>query len=224
MNSPLITFDVFSALIDSRQGGAAFLQSLAVDRQWPVRGEDIYDDWDVRNKRAQAQAERWVPFAKLAHSSLLATYSHYALNGNADIDCAALLASVADWPLWPDVEPALAALGVQYRLGLLSNVDDDILALTRLWPLVDPANALTSQRLGWYKPDRHIYTIARDQYGVRLHVAASARDVRGAGEAELPVVRIARPGHQVDPDGPKPKRTISELGELHHLADMELVA
>jgi 2-haloalkanoic acid dehalogenase type II len=214
MKAPLITFDVFSALINSRHGGGRFLQSLADQRDWPSRGADLYDDWDARNKHAQAQARSWVTFAQLAEHALRATYKHYALPGDVHADCLELLASIAGWPLWPDVEPALAAIGRRYRLGILSNVDDDILASSKVWPLIDPANALTSQRLGCYKPDPRIYVIARDRFGVQLHVAASARDVRGAGEAKLPYVRVARPGHHVDPDGPEPTHTITDLREL----------
>ena len=214
MNAPLITFDLFSALIDSRRGGGTFLQSLADPRGWPARGTDLYDDWDARNKRAQAHARHGVCYARLAGQALRATYERYALPGDAHTDCVDLLASIAEWPLWPDVEPALAALGTRYRLGILSNVDDSILASSKAWPLIDPAYALTSQRLGYYKPDPHIYTIARDRFGVQLHVAASARDVRGAGEAKLPYVRIGRPGHHIDPDGPQPTHTITDLREL----------
>lgn len=214
MNTPLITFDVFSAMIDSRQGGGTLLQSLADQRQWPVCGDVVYADWDVRNKLAQARARRWVPLNELAANALAASYEHLALRGDARVDCRAMLASTPDWPLWPDVEATLKALGPRYRVGVLSNIDDDLLAGTRVWPLIDPAAAQTSQRLGCYKPNPRIYTIAREKFDVRLHIAASARDLRGAAEARLPVVRIERSGHNVDPDGPPPIHTIGDLREL----------
>ncbi len=219
---PLITFDLFSALIDSRRGGGAFLRSLAAERDWPVDGEDIYNDWDVRNKQAQAHVRRWVPFARVARGALKDTYQHFALRGDASSDCARLLASVADWPLWPDVESALTALEARYRIGILSNVDDDILATTKVSAFIDSASTLTSQRLRSYKPGKRIYELAHDQFGVRLHIAASARDVRGAGEASLPVVRIARPGHDLDRQGPAPTYTVGDLRDLDRVALMEL--
>jgi 2-haloacid dehalogenase len=43
-------------------------------------------------------------------------------------------------------------------------------------------------------------------------VATSARDVRGALEAGLEVVRLRRPGHALDPAGPRPA---VEVGSLH---------
>ena len=47
-----------------------------------------------------------------------------------------------------------------------------------------------------------------------VHVAASARDVRGALEAGLETVRLARPGHELDSAGPRPAREVDSLTEL----------
>ncbi len=47
-----------------------------------------------------------------------------------------------------------------------------------------------------------------------VHVATSARDVRGALEAGIPVVRLRRPGHELDPDGPRPAYEVESVDEL----------
>jgi 2-haloacid dehalogenase len=113
---------------------------------------------------------------------------------------------VEDWPLWPDVAAQLPELGQRYRVGVLSNVDDAIFARTRVAPLVDDAAVLTSERLRAYKPAPELYLRARERAGGELtHVATSARDVRGALEAGIPVVRLRRPGHTLDPAGPVPR-------------------
>jgi 2-haloacid dehalogenase len=48
-----VTFDLFSALVDSRTGGSRALQAVADHRGWPVSGEALYDEWDRQNKAAQ---------------------------------------------------------------------------------------------------------------------------------------------------------------------------
>ena len=105
----------------------------------------------------------------------------------------ALLGSVGRWPLWPDVEQALAGLREVARVGVLSNVDDDLYAATRAAPLLDPALAMTSQRLRAYKPSPRLYQAARGELGPFVHVASSARDVRGSLEAGISAVRLVRP-------------------------------
>ena len=88
--------------------------------------------------------------------------------------------------------PRLAA---GHRIGILSNVDDDVFARTRVAPLVADDDVLTSERLRAYKPHPDIYRRARERAGgALLHVATSARDVRGALAAGLDVVRLRRPG------------------------------
>jgi len=103
---------------------------------------------------------------------------------------------VEGWPAWPDVVAGLGLLSQGFIVGILSNVDDDLLSRTQIWPLVDHKYAFTSERLGWYKPDPRIYRLTAAACHLRTHVAASARDVRGACEAGIPVVRVVRTGHQ----------------------------
>ena len=219
-----MTFDLFSALIDARSGGSAALAAIAAGHGWDVSGEDLYDDWDARNKAGQkdtpvGDGAPWVTFAEHCRRALAATCAARGLPGAGDAaaDTAALLASLPDWPLWPDVPAALPEIARAHRVGVLSNVDDDLFARTRVAPLVaelsDDGAVLTSQRLGAYKPAALLYRRAAEA-GVGVHVPASARDTRGALEAGLAVVRVRRPGHRVDPDGPQPQHEVSDLAEL----------
>ncbi len=212
MPLPVITCDLFSALIDSRSGASAALAAL--DRPWPVPPAEVYDRWDATNKALQRDCTAWVPFAELSRQALAATYADLGVAASPDDDVRALLGSVERWPLWPDVEDALAALREVARVGVLSNVDDALFRTTRAAPLVEADLALTSERLRAYKPSPALYRGARDLLGPFLHVASSARDVRGALEAGLTVVRLVRPGHRLDPDGPAPPRSITSLAEL----------
>jgi 2-haloacid dehalogenase len=211
----LVTFDLFSALIDSRMGASAVLDGLAHARGWPVDGGTLYDVWDARNKASQRDLPTWVPFAEHCRRALAEAYAELDLPGHADEDVVVLLRSVADWPLWTDVAEGLPALAAQHRIGILSNVDDDVFARTRVAELIDDAAVLTSERLGAYKPAPEIYRRARDRAGGDLvHVASSARDVRGALEAGIEVIRLRRPGHALDPTGPRPEREAGDLTEL----------
>jgi 2-haloacid dehalogenase len=214
----LITFDLFSALIDTRTGASGVLASIAAERGWEVDGGRLYDEWDRRNKASQRAEPQWIPFAAHCSRALAATYEDLGLTGNPEADAAALLGSAGDWPLWPDVAAGLPALAGRHRVGILSNVDDDVFARTRVVPLVADDDVLTSERLRAYKPHPGIYRRARERAGGELlHVATSARDVRGAVEAGIDVIRLRRPGHELDPAGPPPAHEVADLAELRKL-------
>ena len=208
-----VTFDLFSALIDSRTGGSAALARIGTGRGWRPAPESVYDAWDARNKASQKNTAEWVPFAEHCRRALADTYRALDLAGDPDVDVTRLLGSLPAWPLWPDVAAALAGLRDDHRLGVLSNVDDDLFARTQVAPFMDRADVLTSERLRAYKPHRELYRRAVGA-GVDVHVPASARDTRGALEAGMAVVRVRRPGHSVDPAGPQPEVEVGDLPEL----------
>ena len=215
----LVTFDLFSALIDSRSGASAVLDRLSAERGWPVDGTQLHDVWDAHNKASQRDEPEWIPFAEHCRRALAAAYADLALDGEPAGDAATLLDSVGRWPLWPDVPEGLPLVADRVPVGVLSNVDDDVFARTPVGRLVGEVMGddavLTSERLRAYKPSPAVYVRARERAGGQLmHVASSARDVRGALEAGLDVVRLRRPGHRLDPDGPSPEREIDDLREL----------
>jgi 2-haloacid dehalogenase len=210
----VITFDLFSALIDSRSGAGLTFAALAAERGWPVSGSAVYDAWDERNKANQRTCRSWVPYEVLAAGALGHVYVELGLRGEPEADLARVLDSLPDWPLWPDVVDALPELRTRYRIGLLSNVDDALFRRTRAATLVEHDLAMTSERLGAYKPDPAIYLRAKEQLGRMVHIASSARDVRGSLESGIPVVRLARPGHHVDPEGPAPTLQADGIREL----------
>ena len=215
-----VTFDLFSALLDSRTGGSRGWQSVADRRGWSVPGEALYDEWDRRNKAAQRDCVPWQPWRVPATAAWRRTCGDLGLTVTAaDVgsDVEAFAGTMAEWPLWPDVADGLPRLASTHRVGLLSNVDDALFARTAAAAFVDSDAALTSERLGAYKPHPEIYLRAKARLGDLVHVATSARDVRGALEAGIPVVRLRRPGHDLDPDGPRPDREAAGIDEIAEL-------
>ena len=213
----LVTFDLFSALTDTRRGAGETFAALAAERGWGLSGAQLYDAWDGRNKAMQRTARPPQTFRDVSGRALEAAYGDLGLDvGRAGDDLARLHASIPDWPLWPDVAEGVTRVAEQARVGLLSNVDDDLARLTRAHALVDPDLVLSSQRLGAFKPDPAIYqgAVAAAAPDRLVHVAASARDVRGALEAGITAVRLVRPGHSLDADGPRPPHQVQDAADL----------
>lgn len=216
----IVTFDLFSALTDTRTGASATFAAIAGERGWEQTGEDLYDAWDLHNKALHRDARPPTTFRDVSRSALVAAYADLGLDSAlAPGDLVRLHETIPDWPLWPDVADGVAAvatLDAVAGVGLLSNVDDDLARLTRAHAFVDPGLVLSSQRLGAFKPSARIYTAAAAAVAPEplVHVAASARDVRGALEAGITAVRLARPGHVVDAAGPRPPHEVQDAADL----------
>jgi len=216
-----ITLDVFSALIDSRTGGSRVFDQIAGRQRWALRGPALYQAWDREHKRLQRECVRWEPFTALGRQALIQVLDEHRLRGDVDAAMTQLWASLADWPLWPDVDRGVRALAGSHWVGLLSNIDDTLLARTRLASLpFAPDLVITSERVRQYKPNPSLYHAAHTIAGPSFtHIAASARDVRGALQAGVDTIRLIRPGLDIDPAGPRPTRQVTGLGELtDHLA------
>lgn len=217
-----VTFDLFSALLDSRSGAAPVFEAIASREGWPVDGDELYAAWDRRHKALQARCRVWRPITELGREALAEVLTERELGGDLAAAMTQLWDSLPDWPLWPDSEQGVRALAPSFGVGLLSNVDDALLARTRARTLPVAAElVVTSESVRAYKPSAAIYAAARSLAGpAHVHVASSARDVRGALEAGLDTVRLVRPGHTVDPAGPRPDVEVGGMAELvEHLQE-----
>lgn len=128
--------------------------------------------------------------------------------------------SLRAWPPFPDTNRALERLAASgIRLGILSNVDDDLLAETRKHFTVDFELIVTAQQVRSYKPGHAHFLEARKRMGAEarwLHAAQSHfHDVVPCRELGIPVAWInrknERPGSDLLPD--RELRTLDALAE-----------
>ena len=207
-----VTFDVYSALVDSATGGSRAFAALAEQRGWDADPHAAYARWDAICKTLQREVDEYVSFRSLAEQAMADLQHELGLAGDPHVDAEALLDTVSAWPHYDDVPEAIADVAASHDVAALTNIDDDLFARTDTgWRF---HTAITSERARCYKPHAGIYRFALEHLGPLVHVAASARDVRGSLEAGLDVVRVVRPGHQLDPDGPVPRWVVDDLREL----------
>ena len=85
--------------------------------------------------------------------------------------------SVADWPAFPDSAAALARLAGRYRLGVITNCDDDLFAASNRKLGVEFDWVVTAEQVGAYKPSERNFEVAFERLGMPreriLHVAQS---------------------------------------------------
>src|SRR3954451_22615295 len=77
----LVTFDLFSALLDARTGGSAAFGQIVAAHGWDIAAEDLYDRWDAANKASQRDETEWMPFTGHSSRALAAVYAELGLDG-----------------------------------------------------------------------------------------------------------------------------------------------
>lgn len=130
-----------------------------------------------------------------------------------------LVNSLPSWQPFADTNPALERLrDAGIKLGLLSNIDDDLLAATRRHFTVGFDLIITAQQMRSYKPGHAHFLAARERIGEArwLHAAQSNHhDIVPANALGIPNTWINRRHEQALPGGTPG----IELANLTQLAD-----
>ena len=149
----LMSFDVFGTLISVRDSSYAAFERILADagaRHLDVRA--FWEHWEHRNI-----AHYWDPYRsyrEICELSLAETFAHYEVAGDSRLidryfdafrASSSTTMSSAHW----------TELSRHYRLAVVSNIDDDLLALTPLQRQFDLV--CTAQRARGYKPDGTLF-------------------------------------------------------------------
>jgi 2-haloalkanoic acid dehalogenase type II len=189
----VLTFDCYGTLIDWERGiGDAFEAAARVDGVKLDRAAALQAYHEIE---PVVQAERYRAYREVL--TLTAQRIAERLGWRlAPARTAFLAESLPSWPPFADTNAALQRLAhAGYRLAILSNVDDDLLAGTRKHLGVDFEFVVTAQQVGAYKPAPAHFTTARARIaGARwLHVAQSwFHDVQPARALGIPTAWINR--------------------------------
>jgi 2-haloalkanoic acid dehalogenase type II len=210
----VITFDCYGTLIDWESGIRDAFAAQAAAARLPVDLDAVLALYVEIEAAVEAEAYRSYR-AVLTETALRIAAR---LGWHLPASRAEFLAdSVPGWPPFRDTNPALRRLDAAgYRLGILSNVDDDLLAWSHRHLAAFFEIVVTAQQAGSYKPAPNHFTMARDRIaGQRwLHAAQSYfHDVVPARALGIPVAWINRKG-ETAAGATRPDRELRTLGEL----------
>ena len=149
----LISFDVFGTLISVRDSSyGAFQRILSEVRAPQIDVKAFWEHWEHRNI-----AHYWEPYRtyrQICELSLQETFAHFGLTGEASL-INHYFDAFPRFSLYDDVVRTLDRLSRRYRLAVVSNIDDDLLALTPLGREFDLV--CTAERARGYKPDGALF-------------------------------------------------------------------
>jgi len=169
----VLTFDCYGTLIDWERGiGDAFEAAARADGVGLDRAAMLAAYHEIE---PVVQAERYRSYREVLSLTArrIADRLGWALAPGRE---RFLPDSLPSWPPFADTNAALRRLAdAGYRLAILSNVDDDLLAGTRRHLGVDFDFIVTAQQVGAYKPSPPHFETARKRVGDArwLHVAQS---------------------------------------------------
>jgi 2-haloacid dehalogenase len=217
----LMSFDVFGTLISVRDSSyGAFERILAEVNAPHIDVKAFWEQWEHRNI-----AHYWEPYRSyrnICELSLDETFAHFGVSGSGRL-IERYFDAFQRFFLYDDVVRTLDTLSRRYRLAVVSNIDDDLLALTPLQREFDLV--CTAQRARGYKPDgtlfRYLIDHARCGVDEILHSGQSQfTDLVGGKPLGLTIAWINRRDVPLDPSVPRPDYVFRDVQSLTGLVEV----
>lgn len=215
----LVTFDCYGTLIDWESGIVAALEPLLRSRGIAAsrsRLLKLYSDLE-----SPIQQAKYRPYKDVLTILVRQLGAHLGFEPTED-EAACLVRSLPGWQPFPDTVESLRCLAARFRLGVLSNVDDDLFEHTAAKLGVELDLVVTAQQVGSYKPHLNHFRSAIDRAGVApdqiLHVAESLfHDVVPAQELGITAVWVNRSAGKVSASRTASVRPDTEVPDLRSL-------
>lgn len=217
----LISFDVFGTLISVRDSSyGAFERILGEAGRHGVDVKAFWEHWEHRNI-----AHYWEPYRtyrEICQLSLEETFAHFGLAGEGSL-INHYFDAFPRFFLYDDVVRTLDRLSRRYRLAVVSNIDDDLLAQTPLRREFDLV--CTAQRAHGYKPDGALFRYLIEHAGCAreeiLHAGQSQfTDLVGGKPLGLTIAWINRRQIELDAAVPRPDFILSDIQSLDGLVEL----
>jgi 2-haloalkanoic acid dehalogenase type II len=210
----VVTFDCYGTLIDWEGGITRAFTEAAEAAGRTVSRDAVLSAYAEIEPRVEAGPYRSYRDVLRETAAQVAARLGWALSSQ---EAEFLPASLSSWQPFPDTGPALLRLAdAGISLGILSNVDDALLAATIRHLPVHFDLLVTAEQVRSYKPAQGHFREARRRIGQRrwLHAAQSYfHDVVPARALDIPVAWVNRKGEEPGSDG-EPSFETADLAGL----------
>jgi 2-haloacid dehalogenase len=152
-----VTFDCYGTLIDWEQGILNALQPVLAPRGVDV-GEDELLERYARHE-AELEAGPYLPYREVLAGSLHRLCGELGIGLSGD-EAHGFAQAIGDWPAFHDTAPALRRLQTRYKLGVITNCDRDLFALSNRRLGITFDWVVTAEDARAYKPSRGPFELA----------------------------------------------------------------
>lgn len=216
-----ITFDCYGTLIDWHRGVTEVLQPILQSYDIAVDDDALFEQY--LQCEAEVESGEFVPYRDALRQVVRRLGTHYDFTPtNADAE--RLAESVGRWPPFADTNEALGRLQEDFRLAVVSNVDDDLFHETARHFSISFDEVVTGEQVGRYKPALDPFETTFTRLGVPpnrvLHVAQSVyHDLNPASRLGLACAWVQRYGRRFPDPDPRTSPVVT-VPDLATLADM----
>ncbi len=219
-----VIFDMFNTI--AQDGTDLWRQTFSAiieEQELETTPEALRHAWDYgagnfRDRRTAPGAPFESYLDGWAHAFAEA-FNELNLRGDAMAASQRSIDDLGTRPLFPEAEEALAILGQNHKLAVISNADDAYLNPVVARIPVSLGAVISSEAVRCYKPDRRLFDAALDRLGVQPAECAYVgdrqfEDVMGSRSVGMTAIWINRFDRPADPDLPTPDAEIRDLLEL----------
>jgi 2-haloacid dehalogenase len=191
----VLSFDCYGTMIDWEAGIFAALRPILAahgKRLNDVTLLKIYSELEL-----EAEQQKYLSYREVLESVVRGFGERLGFDPS-EVEVHSLPGSLAKWDPFPDTVSALRELKTRYQLAVISNIDDELFALTASKLGVAFDHVITAQQALCYKPCKRIFQIAKSRLAVApekwLHVGQSIyHDVIPAQAMGIAAVWVNRP-------------------------------
>jgi len=221
----LITFDCYGTLIDWENGMLAALRPMLSRDGRRIADTQILELYG--EIEAELESGPYIPYRQVLAQSAQELGRRLGTEVSTE-EGSAFAESLTRWKPFVDTIAALQSLARRFRLGIISNVDDDLFAETRkrLAP-VQFDFVVTAQQMQSYKPSHRNFEEAIRRSGLSkdqiLHAGQSRyHDIAPANALGIRNVWVNRPSIRPGSGAARPG-TAKPNYEVHTLAELSVL-
>jgi len=220
----IITFDCYGTLIDWESGILGAIRPII-----SAHGAHLSDAEILRmygEIEADEESGEYQPYREILRAVVRGFGTRLGFVPS-EKEQESLPNSLVHWKPFPDTVTALRQLKQKFKLGILSNIDDDLFSATAPQLEVDFDHVVTAAQASAYKPSPDIFRLAQERMALPpqewLHAGQSIyHDVIPAQSIGVATVWVNRPSPLPNYGAAKPAQAKPnvELASLQELADL----
>jgi 2-haloacid dehalogenase len=220
-----ITFDCYGTLIDWETGILGAIRPILLAHGAALSDPEILRMYS--ELEAEAESSPYQPYREILRDVVRAFGVRLGFRATDDQQ-QSLPDSLANWTPFPDTVAALRQLKTRFRLGIISNVEDDLFSDSARCLEIEFDTITTAGQAHAYKPSLEIFRLAQKKMNVQpehwLHAGQSIyHDVIPAKSLGISTVWVNRPSPRPGAGAAKQASAKPDV-EVHSLAELAQLA